>query len=68
MYHKIVYSEPDYAHPNISSEAKDIMICMLMKDPAKRIDVAHAKAHKFYKSINFLQLLKKEVKTPFVPV
>ena len=68
MYHNIVNSEPDYNHPNISTEAKNIIKLLLMKDPKFRLNTAQAKNQAFFKLINFTSLLNKEVIPPFTPV
>jgi len=40
---------------------------LTMKDPSKRLKVAEIKAHPFFKSINWQQLLDKKITPPFVP-
>jgi len=40
---------------------------MLNKDVKTRIAPENIKAHKFFKTINFYKLVRKEVKPPFIP-
>jgi serine/threonine protein kinase len=68
MYHTIINCEPDYNHPNMSMAAKDIIRRLLNKDPNQRLKVSQARAHSFFKVIDFNCLLKKEVAPPFMPV
>ena len=67
LYEKILNEPLDLTHENLSKAAKDLLSRMLEKDLAKRIKPEDVKKHGFFATINFDDLLKKEVKAPYIP-
>ncbi|XP_016979217.1 RAC serine/threonine-protein kinase [Drosophila rhopaloa] len=58
--------------PNITDEAKNLLAGLLAKDPKKRLgggkdDVNEIKAHPFFASINWTDLVLKKIPPPFKP-
>ena len=56
----------------ISSEAKDLLSGLLVKDPLRRLgggpeDASAVKSHPFFNSINWSDLEKKRITPPFKP-
>ena len=59
---------PDFLGP----EVKDFILRLLIKDPRKRLgggptDAEEVKSHKFFHSINWDDLLKRNIPAPFIP-
>jgi len=59
---------PDF----LSKDVTDFILKLLVKEPRKRMgggtmDAEEIKAHKFFKSINWDDLLRKNIPAPFVP-
>ena len=71
MYKKIIHSPLNF--PSFfSASAKDLLSKLLERNPEKRLgsgetDVEEIKAHPFFESIDWDQLYKREVETPFKP-
>ncbi|KAE8586211.1 hypothetical protein XENTR_v10021594 [Xenopus tropicalis] len=69
---RILKSEPPY--PQEMSEAvKDIIRCLLLKDPKKRLGCGpdgcdEIKKHPFFKSFNWDDLAAKKIPAPFKPI
>ncbi|XP_022652617.1 ribosomal protein S6 kinase alpha-5-like isoform X2 [Varroa destructor] len=56
----------------ISSEARDFIEKLLIKDPTKRLGggsggAEELKAHRFFRGINWIALANKQISAPFVP-
>uniref|UniRef100_A0A8C6VFQ4 Ribosomal protein S6 kinase n=1 Tax=Naja naja TaxID=35670 RepID=A0A8C6VFQ4_NAJNA len=69
---RILKSEPPYPQ-EMTALAKDLIQCLLMKDPKKRLgcgsgSVDEIKQHSFFKKINWSDLAAKKVSAPFKPV
>ncbi|XP_025047040.1 ribosomal protein S6 kinase alpha-5 isoform X2 [Alligator sinensis] len=69
---RILKSEPPYPQ-EMSALAKDLIQCLLMKDPKKRLgcgpsDADEIKQHAFFQNINWSDLAAKKVPAPFKPV
>jgi len=59
---------PDFLNPDV----KDFILRLLVKDPRKRLgggplDAEEVKRHKFFTSINWDDLLKRNIPAPFIP-
>ena len=59
---------PDFLTPDV----KDFILRLLIKDPRKRLgggplDAEEVKRHKFFTSINWDDLLKRNIPAPFIP-
>ena len=59
---------PDF----LSKDVSDFILRLLVKDPRQRMgggptDAEEVKAHKFFRTINWDDLLRKNIPTPFVP-
>ena len=59
---------PDF----LGQEVKDFILRLLIKDPRKRLgggplDAEEVKRHKFFTSINWDDLLKRNIPAPFIP-
>ena len=59
---------PDF----LGGEVKDFILRLLIKDPRKRLgggptDAEEVKSHKFFHSINWDDLLKRNIPAPFIP-
>merc|ERR1719411_1520851 len=57
---------------NISSEARDLLLGLLVKDPARRLgggpsDAQEIKSHPFFDSIDWTSLEQKKIPPPFKP-
>ena len=57
---------------NMSKDVSDFILRLLVKDPQKRMGggptgAEEVKAHKFFRSINWDDLLRKNIPAPFVP-
>uniref|UniRef100_A0A914XNT5 Uncharacterized protein n=1 Tax=Plectus sambesii TaxID=2011161 RepID=A0A914XNT5_9BILA len=70
MYEKIVH-QPLRVSQMVSPGTRDILNLMLQKDRSKRMgakrDFAEVKEHPFFLAIEWDKLLRREVKSPFVP-
>ncbi|KAF8895323.1 AGC/Akt protein kinase [Infundibulicybe gibba] len=70
MYQKIL-NDPLVFGPEISTEARSILVGLLTRDPARRLGVNGAdeiKKHPFFeKHIDFKKLLGKKIQPPFKP-
>ncbi|XP_044293108.1 ribosomal protein S6 kinase alpha-5 isoform X4 [Varanus komodoensis] len=69
---RILKSEPPYPQ-EMTALAKDIIQCLLMKDPKKRLGCGSGgadeiKQHPFFQKINWNDLAAKKVSAPFKPV
>ncbi|XP_066468256.1 ribosomal protein S6 kinase alpha-5 [Tiliqua scincoides] len=69
---RILKSEPPYPQ-EMTALAKDIIQCLLMKDPKKRLGCGSSgadeiKQHPFFQNINWNDLAAKKVPAPFKPV
>ncbi|KAJ6661849.1 hypothetical protein lerEdw1_013020 [Lerista edwardsae] len=69
---RILKSEPPYPQ-EMTAVAKDIIQCLLMKDPKKRLGCGSSgtdeiKQHPFFQKINWNDLAAKKVPAPFKPV
>ncbi|XP_070609370.1 ribosomal protein S6 kinase alpha-5 [Erythrolamprus reginae] len=69
---RILKSEPPYPQ-EMSPLAKDLIQCLLMKDPKKRLgcgsgNADEIKQHSFFKKINWNDLAAKKVSAPFKPI
>ena len=59
--------------PNfLSDDVKDFILKLLVKDPRKRLgggisDAEEVKSHRFFRTINWDDLLQKNIPAPFVP-
>ena len=56
----------------LSDEVEDFIVKLLVKDPRKRLgggveDADEVKSHRFFRSINWDDLLQKNIPAPFVP-
>jgi tRNA A-37 threonylcarbamoyl transferase component Bud32 len=49
----------------VSSNAKDLILKMLEKDPLRRITIVDSKKHAFFKGIDWAKLCNKQIKSPF---
>merc|ERR1712113_411611 len=71
MYEKILHAPipmPKY----LSKEARSLFLGLLERDPKRRLgssknDASEIKEHVFYKGLDFVKLLKKEIKPPYKP-
>ena len=59
---------PDFLSPDV----KDFILRLLIKDPRNRLgggplDAEEVKRHKFFNSINWDDLLKRNIPAPFIP-
>merc|ERR1712062_943010 len=57
---------------NISAEARDLLLGLLVKDPAKRLgggptDAKEIKGHAFFENISWDELEQKKISPPFKP-
>jgi len=50
-----------------SEELKDLICGLLEKDPEKRFGAEEIKKHKFFKDVDWDQILKKNIKLPLIP-
>uniref|UniRef100_A0A182Q8V7 non-specific serine/threonine protein kinase n=1 Tax=Anopheles farauti TaxID=69004 RepID=A0A182Q8V7_9DIPT len=69
---RILETEPNIPE-NISPEATDFIRKLLVKDPKRRLgsgknDAAELKSHPFLRTINWTQLVRRQVAAPFPPV
>ncbi|XP_034274213.1 ribosomal protein S6 kinase alpha-5 isoform X3 [Pantherophis guttatus] len=69
---RILKSEPPYPQ-EMTALAKDLIQCLLMKDPKKRLGCGSGSAdeikqHSFFKKINWNDLAAKKVSAPFKPI
>ncbi|KAK9409497.1 ribosomal protein S6 kinase alpha-5 [Crotalus adamanteus] len=69
---RILKSEPPYPQ-EMTALAKDLIQCLLMKDPKKRLGCGSGSAdeikqHPFFKKINWNDLAAKKVSAPFKPI
>ena len=53
--------------PGFSTDTKNLLHGLLKRNPDERLTVDQIKAHPFFASINWEQLLAREVAPPFVP-
>lgn len=53
-------SFPDY----ISHQAKDLITCVMNKDPAKRPQISQIKRHQFFRKLDWEALLGKKIRPP----
>jgi len=57
---------------SISDNLKDLITCLLRKDPSKRIGSENGfdeiRSHPFFSKMNFEKLIKKEIASPFIPI
>lgn len=71
LFKNIIFSEPDYKYfgdpVNVSETAKDFISLLLAKNPKERIKSNDIPKHKWFKGINFEDILKLKVKSPYVP-
>jgi serine/threonine protein kinase len=70
MYERIIMAEP-LVPDNISLDAVDFLMKLLVKDPQKRLgggrqDAEELKSHPFLKGINWSDLSKRKIWAPFV--
>lgn len=70
MYDRILHQKL-FIPQTVSMPCREILLGLLNKDCQKRLGAQHdfmdIKDHGFFSSIDFDKLLKKELKTPFVP-
>lgn len=71
MFHNILHRDVVFTTA-FSEEAKDVLIALLRRDPAKRLGSGPSGAqeimdHPFFASIDFDKLFKREVEAPFKP-
>lgn len=71
LYRKILTAKIRYPS-SMSAEAKDLITRLLDREPTTRLgagpsDVQEIKTHKFFKSIDWEKLAKKQVSPPFKP-
>lgn len=55
----------------VSDQCKNLIFCLLKKDPTKRIgakDENEIKNHPWFADINWTHLLEKKIKPDFIPV
>jgi protein-serine/threonine kinase len=67
LFKKIVYSEPTFKGANLSSDALDLIKCLLKKDPKERIKPEDIPSHPWFKGINFEEILSLKTIPPFKP-
>jgi serine/threonine protein kinase len=71
LFNKIKTKEPNYKYYgnkiSISDDAIDLISKLLMKEPEKRIQFESIKNHKWFEGIDFDDILKKKIKSPFIP-
>ncbi|KAL7754002.1 Serine/threonine-protein kinase [Sorochytrium milnesiophthora] len=67
MYRKILYA-PLVWPPAISPTARSLLSGLIDRDPERRIGAAEVKAHPFFASIDWVQLVARKVTPPFKPV
>lgn len=66
IFYKICKAEPYYG--NISQDTKDLLKLLLDKDPKKRIRPADIPKHRFFKSINFEDIMNLKICPPIIPI
>ncbi|XP_042294754.1 ribosomal protein S6 kinase alpha-5 [Sceloporus undulatus] len=69
---RILKSEPPYPQ-EMTALAKDIIQCLLIKDPKKRLGCGpdgadEVKQHPFFQTINWTDLAAKKMSAPFKPI
>ncbi|CAK9435764.1 uncharacterized protein LODBEIA_P04610 [Lodderomyces beijingensis] len=68
MYKKILQNPLRFPPFLEKTDAQDLLIKLLQKDPSKRLDDAHEiKTHPFFKDIDWNKLLNKSYLPPFKP-
>jgi serine/threonine protein kinase len=71
LFRKITSEEPSFSYydeqVSISSEAKDLINKLLVKDPKNRIKPEEIPFHPFFKKISFDDIYKRKITAPFVP-
>jgi len=67
LFKKIVYSEPTFKGANPSSDAVDLLKCLLKKDPKLRIKPEDIPSHPWFKSVNFEEISSLKITPPFKP-
>ena len=67
LFNQILNDEPNFDKVEISDEAKDLIISLLKKNECERISPSDIKYHKWFKDINFGNLLKMKVEPPYKP-
>lgn len=56
VFHKVKRYEPKFP-AWLSAEARDLLSGLLQKDPAKRLTISGVKQHKFFKDVNWEEVL-----------
>ncbi|KAI3649756.1 hypothetical protein MP228_005388 [Amoeboaphelidium protococcarum] len=69
VYRKILYGQVEFPW-SMDPDAKDLIRLLLTKNPSKRLGVngiEEIKNHKWFQSINWEQLRRREIAPPFIP-
>ncbi len=67
LFDRILLQQPDWTHPNLSVDAKDLLKKMLRKKVEDRIKPEDIRKHKFFATVDFEKMVRKEVLPPFKP-
>ena len=67
LFERIKFDNPKFP-PNLSQNARNLIECLLKKDPAKRLGTtSKVRDHPWFEDVNWDALLKMQYEAPFVP-
>lgn len=70
MYKKIIFNEPEFNRiPSlqIPSDAKDLLLKLLQKNPKHRPKIQAIRSHLFFKDFDFTELIQLKLPPIFLP-
>jgi len=68
LYQKILKVDPEFSDEiEISDECKDLVLQLLKKNVKMRINPNEIPKHPWFKSINFKEMSRLKIKSPFIP-